>query len=162
MNGQRTETASYVRYLNRAPKEGARCIVFDLDDTLAKYDPELTLRRCDAFEPTELVKVANAARRHGYEIVVASARPHFCSFASWHWLRLHGVDAAAVYLRNGNVREYKAHEVKTEMFKDILNKWSVENFYDDSPANVAAAKDLGINATFVPGNESYWAANPDG
>lgn len=162
MNGQRTETANYVRYINRHPKQGARCLVVDMDDTVCKYDGELTLRKCDKFEPTELLKTVKVAQRYGYEIVVASARPHFCSFATWSWLRRHGVDASAVYLRNASLREYQAHEVKADMFNDILNKWSVEAFYDDSPYTVAAIANIGVNAIHVPGNEAYWAANPSG
>jgi FMN phosphatase YigB (HAD superfamily) len=63
---------------------------------------------------------------------------------------------AALYLRNRENFEIQAHDLKVEMLRDIQETWEVEAFYDDSPFNVAAARDLGVNAVYVPGNESYW------
>ena len=151
-------TTEYVRYRGwRA--SSPKCVVFDMDDTLCKYDEVKRLRHCEWFEPKkELVTLALTAKKYGYDIVIATARPHFCSFATWNWLRHHGVKASAVYLRNGDLREYNAAQVKTKMFEDILSKWEVEAFYDDSPYTVEAIKELGINAVHVPGNETYWAS----
>jgi hypothetical protein len=73
-------------------------------------------------------------------------------------LRQHKINASAVYLRNGELKEYQAPEVKTKMFEDILKTWEVEAFYDDAPHTVAAIKEMGVNAIFVPGNEAYWAS----
>jgi hypothetical protein len=129
-----------------------------MDDTLCKYDTEKRLRHCAYFEPkADILDVARVAKKHGYDIVIATARPHYLSFATRTWLRKHGVDASAVYLRNGQLRNYKAADVKVKMFEDILEKWEVEAFYDDSPFTIEAAQQIGVNAVFVPGNEEYWA-----
>ena len=156
MKTDRKTTTEYIRYGARRATS-RRCLVFDMDDTLCKYDEQKRLRHCEWFQPKpELVTLARAAKKHGYDIVIATARPHFCSFATWNWLRKHDVNASAVYLRNGKLREYKAAEVKVKMFEDILKKWEVEAFYDDSPYTIKAIKQIGINAVFVPGNEDYW------
>ena len=158
MKTNKKTTTEYVRY-GGWHASSPKCVVFDMDDTLCKYDTEKRLRHCEWFEPKpELVTIARTAKKYGYDIVIATARPHFCSFATWNWLRRHGVQASAIYLRNGVLRDYSAADVKTKMFEDVLKKWEVEAFYDDSPHTIEAAKKLGVNAVFVPGNEAYWAS----
>jgi hydroxymethylpyrimidine pyrophosphatase-like HAD family hydrolase len=158
MKQNRKTTAEYVRYKGWTASS-QRCVVFDMDDTLCKYDQDRRLRHCEWFKPNpELVTVARTAKKYGYDIVIATARPHFCFFATWNWLRRHKIDTSTVYLRNGDLKEYKAEHVKTKMFEDILSKWEVEAFYDDSPYTVDAIKELGVNAVYVPGNEAYWAS----
>jgi hypothetical protein len=39
-----------------------------------------------------------------------------------------------------------------------MRTYNVLSFYDDSPYTIAAARDLGVNAVYVPGNEEYWLA----
>jgi hydroxymethylpyrimidine pyrophosphatase-like HAD family hydrolase len=156
MEQNRKTTTEYVRYKGWTASSPS-CVVFDMDDTLCEYDQDKRLRHCEWFEPkSELVTIARTAKKYGYDIVIATARPHFCSFATWNWLRRHKIDASAVYLRNGELRDYSATDVKTKMFEDILNKWEVEAFYDDAPNTVKAIQEMGINAVFVPGNEAYW------
>jgi hydroxymethylpyrimidine pyrophosphatase-like HAD family hydrolase len=152
----RKNTSHFIRYFGGRTASN-KCVVFDMDDTLCVYDEEKRLRSCEWFEPRpEFVELARTAKKYGYDVVIATARPHFCSFATWNWLRKHKINASAVYLRNGAQKEYKAPEVKTKMFEDILKTWEVEAFYDDSPQTVAAIKEMGVNAIFVPGNEAYW------
>jgi len=146
----------YIRNIRQRPTS-PKCLVFDMDETLCVFDEVKRLRHCEWFEPRlDLVRVAQAAKKHGYDIVIATARPHFCSTGTWNWLKRHNIEASAVYLRNGEVKEYEAAEVKTQMFEDILNKWEVEAFYDDAPKTVQAVQKMGVNAVFVPGNEAYW------
>ena len=139
-----------------------QCIVFDMDETLCVYNEETRLRGCQDFKPKpEMVELAKAAKRHGYDLVIATARPHFCQWGTWRWLEAHGVQVGAVYHRDGGTYPYKASEVKTKMLKDISKTWEVHHFYDDSPFNVKAAQELGMPATLVPGNEDYWLAACD-
>jgi hypothetical protein len=42
------------------------------------------------------------------------------------------------------------------MLRDLMQTYDVLSFHDDSPFTVAAARDLGVNAVYVPGNEEYW------
>jgi hypothetical protein len=52
--------------------------------------------------------------------------------------------------------------MKAQMLKDIRTTWNIETFYDDSPYNVGAARELGVKALMVPGNEDYWLENGEG
>jgi len=148
---------NYRRYYSRGPG-ATHCLVFDMDDTLCHYDEVKRLRHCHSFLPREReLAIALAAQRHGYDIVIATARPHFCHLSTRVWLSKHGVNVAAVYMRNGGCsRETSASAIKQEMLSDILSSWQVEAFYDDSHWTIAAAQQLGVNAIHVPGNEEYW------
>ena len=147
---------NYRKYIGRATS--THCLVFDMDDTLCHYDNVRRLRHCHSFLPRDReLGLALAAQRHGYDIVVATARPHFCHLSTRVWLRKHGVNVAAVYMRDGGgSRETPASSIKQEMLTDILSQWQVEAFYDDSPWTIAAAQQIGVNAIYVPGNEEYW------
>jgi hypothetical protein len=57
---------------------------------------------------------------------------------------------------------YKTSDMKAQMLKDIRTTWNIGVFYDDSPYNVEAARELGVNARLVPGNEEFWLKNGDG
>lgn len=138
-----------------------RCIVFDMDDVLCKYDPELTLREAHLFKPkTEMIRLAKAARRHGIDVVVATARKSFHQWKTWRWLEAHGLHPNAVYHRSGGSTQ-KSSDAKRDMLEDIGKRWEILAFYDDSPFNVQVARDLGVNAVLVPGNEHFWAQKGD-
>lgn len=158
MKTNRKTTTEYIRYAGWKA-QSPKCLVFDMDETLCLYNEETRLRGCESFKPKpEFVRLAQVAKKYGYDVVIATARPHFCSFSTWNWLRKHKINASAIYLRNGDLVEYDAAEVKVKMFKDILSKWEVEAFYDDAPHTIQAVKQLGVNAVHVPGNEEYWAS----
>jgi hypothetical protein len=72
------------------------------------------------------------------------------------WLERHGLNVAALYVKNRNNRTVAAHDLKTDMLRDIMRTYDVLSFHDDSPYTIAAAKQIGVNAVFVPGNEEYW------
>ena len=152
MDTLRTDT--YVRY-SQGP-QSARCLVFDADDTLAVYDKALRLGGCDKFPPRPELDLARAAHGHGFDIVVATARPCWTARKTLKWLRTHNLPVAALYLKNRENFEIQAHDLKVGMLRDIQETWEVEAFYDDSPFNVAAARGLGVNSVYVPGNEPYW------
>jgi hypothetical protein len=147
-------TDALVRY--GGEPNSARCLVFDADDTLAVYDKTLRLGGCDKFAPRPELDLARAAHGHGFDIVVATARPCWTARKTLKWLRTHNLPVAALYLKNRENFEIQAHDLKVEMLRDIQSTWEVEAFYDDSPYNVAAARGLGVNAHYVAGNESYW------
>ena len=163
MDTLRTET--FVRYSR--PSTSAACLVFDADDTLAVYDKELRLGGCDRFAPRPELTLAQTAVNHGYDIVVATARPCWTATRTLKWLRRHNLPVAALYLKNRENWTVEAAELKVGMLRDIQKTWRVEAFYDDSPANCLAARDFGVNTVYVPGNEAYWRSKgqvppPDG
>ena len=152
-----TITKRYKKYGGRGTAPAA--IVWDADDTLCHYDGTTRLRGCEWFAPREKeMQVALAAQKHGYDIVIATARPHFCYFSTLRWLDRHGIKPAAMYFRNGHgQRDIPTSELKMQMLLSVSTNWDIEAFYDDSPYNIEAAKDMGINAIHVKGNEEYWS-----
>ena len=138
-----------------------QCVVFDMDDVLCHYDPAVTLRDAHTFAPRlEFVKLAKAAKRHGLDVVVATGRRSFHQWKTWRWLEQHGVEVNAAYHRQADSTDTTS-DAKRAMLKNVQKTWDVLAFYDDSPYNVAVARELGIQAIHVPGNEEYWAERGD-
>ena len=156
-----TITKRYKKYGGRGTAPAA--IVLDMDDTLCTYDNTKFLRRCEEFAPRKKeLQMVLAAQKHGYDIVIATARPHFCYFSTLRWLDKHGIKPAAMYFRNGHgQRDIPTSELKMQMLLSVSTNWDIEAFYDDSPYNIEAAKEMGVNAVHVTGNERYWATAGD-
>ena len=156
------EKQTYVKYEN--PPASPVCVVFDMDETLCTFDQVLRLGKCEKFEPKEeMVELARELATQGVDIVIATARPHFLYYKTRRWLREHGLNPKAIYMRDGRQpREYRTSQMKAQMLKDVRKTWNIEAFYDDSPYNVGAARELGVNALMVPGNEEFWLKNGEG
>ena len=138
-----------------------QCIVFDMDDVLCNYDPKVTLRDAQSFTPRpDMVRLAKSARKYGLDVVIATARKTFHQWKTWRWLEAQGLEVNAVYHRAGDT-EQTSSEAKRDMLQHIKKTWDVVAFYDDSPFNVAVAKELGILGVQVPGNEDFWAQRGD-
>jgi hypothetical protein len=158
MDTLRTDT--FVRYTFPCDRE--RCVIFDLDDTLARYCKTRRLTKCHEFEPMqEQLALAHEAQGSGIAVVIASARPEWTVKGTFTWLETHGLTPSAVYLRNRQHLSYAPHELKEGMLRDIQNRYQIESFFDDAPLTVEMARSLGINAIFVSGNESYWEAKAE-
>jgi hypothetical protein len=71
-------------------------------------------------------------------------------------LEKHNVSVAALYVKNRKNCTVAPHDLKQDMLRDILRTYEIVSFHDDSPWNYAAARALGVNAVYVPGNEDYW------
>lgn len=139
----------------------SRCMVFDMDDVLCKYDPKITLRDAHTFEPKEeYVNLAKLAKKDGCDIVIATARKSFHQWKTWRWLEAQGLEVNAAYHRQGGSIQ-KSSDAKRDMLSDIMKTWDIVLFFDDSPFNVAAAVELGVAAIHVPGNEAFWSQRGD-
>jgi hydroxymethylpyrimidine pyrophosphatase-like HAD family hydrolase len=148
-------TDTFVRYSRQATSD--RCAVFDMDDTLCHYDKTLRLSKCDLFDEREHeLGYALSLAQEGIDICIATARPCWTVPKTVQWLERHNVPVAALYVRNRKNSALAPHDLKQGMLQDILRMYEIVSFHDDSPWNYAAAKALGVNAVFVPGNEDYW------
>jgi FMN phosphatase YigB (HAD superfamily) len=138
-----------------------QCIVFDMDDVLCNYDPKVTLRDAQSFTPrADMVRLAKSAKKYGLDVVVATARKSFHQWKTWRWLEAHGLEVNAVYHRAGGTNQTSS-EAKRDMLQHIQKTWEIVCFYDDSPHNVRVARELGIQAIQIPGNEAFWAQRGD-
>ena len=151
----RTETDTFIKYTNAPTSD--RCVVFDMDDTLCTYDKTLRLPQCHLFNRREHEHaLALSAIDEGIDLVIATARPCWTVSKTFQWLREHNLHATRLYVKNRKNYEVAAHDLKVGMLRDIMQTYKVVSFHDDSPWNVAAARELGVNTVFVPGNEGYW------
>ena len=155
MTANLIQTATYTK--RAFPPKSPQCRVFDMDDTLCHYDDTQRLSKCGNFAPRQdLLKLALDSQAAGQDIVIATARPCWTLKATTYWLLNNGIKPRAIYLKNRDNHEVTAHDLKTEMLRDIMKTYEVISFHDDSPFNVKAARDIGVNAIHVPGNEAYW------
>jgi len=151
---KRYDTETYVHWKN-APRS-QRAVVIDLDDTVALFAKDPGLFGCDEFAPhPEVLPEILQYQSNGYDVIVASARPDWCSYRTFKWLKTHGIKPAAVYLKNRTCR-MPPEDLKVAMLTDILETWEVEAFYEDNPVTVAAARAIGVPSVHVKGTESYW------
>jgi len=75
-------------------------------------------------------------------------------------LEAQGLEVSAAYHRNSDSTQ-SSSDAKRDMLTDIMKTWEIITFFDDSPFNVAVARDLGIDAIQVEGNEEFWAQRGD-
>ena len=152
-----TRTDTFVVHSRPATSES--CIVFDMDDTLCHYDKSLRLGNCHRFRSRDTeYALAIDSQRSGIDVVIATARPCWATRKTLRWLERHGINVAALYVKNRDNWTVAAHDLKTDMLRDIMRTYTVLSFHDDSPYTIAAAERLGVNAVYVPGNEEYWAS----
>ena len=152
-----TTTLTDTFVLHSRPATSKSCIVFDMDDTLCHYDKSLRLGNCHKFIPRDHeLELALNSQRSGVDVVIATARPCWTVQKTLRWLSRHNLSVSALYVKNRKNWAVAAHDLKTDMLRDIMRTYNVLSFHDDSPFTVAAAQRLGVNAVYVPGNEEYW------
>jgi hypothetical protein len=152
-----TTTLTDTFVLHSRPATSESCVVFDMDDTLCHYDKSLRLPRCHEFKPRDNeLALALESQRSGVDVVIATARPCWTVQKTLRWLSRHGLDVAALYVKNRQNWTVAAHDLKTDMLLDIMRTYTVLSFHDDSMLTCLSARDLGVPANWVPGNEKYW------
>ena len=150
-----TRTDTFVRYSNDTLPYPGDAVVADLDDTLARYCKIRRLPGCHDFDPMPLLPQLLSAQAGGTKIVIASARPEWCYDNTRKWLKKYNLTPTAIYLKN-RYCSLPAHELKKTMLEDILSNHQIACFYDDAMVTCFTAIAMGINTTWVPGNEDYW------
>ena len=135
----------------------AECVVFDLDDTLCAPDWGLHWDQADRFEAIPaMVELAQMVKAHGYDIVIATARPSTYLVPTLKWLGDHFPEWNALYMANAEVAA-EAHVAKEGQLLAIENHWDIAFWVDDSPANCRVIQSHGVVCLRPTRNDEYWA-----
>ena len=135
-----------------------KCVVFDLDDTLCAPNWDIHWGQSDRFEPiTSMVDLAHMLKKHGYDIVIATARPDNNLEPTLKWLEKHFPEWNALYMSNADIYS-KAEDTKEQQLLAIEENWDIEFWCDDSPANCEVVQEHGIPCLRPTRNDAYWAS----
>ena len=135
----------------------SQCVVFDLDATLCDHDSQTSYEDCDMFYPiVPMLELAKMVKSHGFDVVIATARPSSSYAKTIVWLEKHFPEFDALYMANARVKAI-ASSVKECQLLRIEEMWDILMFIDDSPHNVAVAQDLGITCLRPNSNDAFWA-----
>jgi len=133
-----------------------QCVVFDLDSTLCEHGTQTNFDRVDLFDPiVSVLEVAKMVKSHGYDIVIATARPSLCQEHTVQWLDSHLPEWDALYMKNHQVKcigsECKGHQLAA-----IDENWDVAFWCDDSPFNAQVIRDCGVICLRPTHNDEFW------
>lgn len=148
------ETLAYTKAFHFA--NNAECAIFDFDSTLAESHAEGDWNDVAGLQPIQpMIELAQMLIEHGFDIVIATARPDRQRAAVEQWLAQHLPAVAAVYLK-ATVTDVTAAIAKEDMLKDIEKTWDVALAVDDSPFNTRMFRDHGITCLRPTCNDEYW------
>jgi hypothetical protein len=135
----------------------SQCVVFDLDATLCDHDSQTSYEDCDMFYPiVPMLELAKMVKSHGFDVVIATARPSTSYAKTIVWLEKHFPEFDALYMANARVKAI-ASSVKECQLLRIEDCWDILMFIDDSPHNIAVAEDLAIPCLRPNSNDAFWA-----
>jgi hypothetical protein len=144
------------KYIDRVTSP--KCVVFDMDATLCVHGSQMGFWDCDKFPQNKpVVELARMVKRHGYDIVIATARGDRWAIA---WCKKYGVDPAALYMKNNDV-ESTGSAAKGDQLVDIERFWNIEFWVDDSPFNAKVIEDHGVHCVRISDNDEFWAGYGD-
>ena len=137
--------------------KNAECVVFDLDATLCDHGSQADWTTCDLFEAiAPIVELAKMVKRHGFDIVIATARPSDYLERTLVWLDNHGIDWNALYMKDNDV-EATGSQCKEGQLLRIQENWDIAFWVDDSPFNAEVIRDHGICCLRPTHNDAFWA-----
>ena len=135
-----------------------QCVILDMDSTLSEPDGTAWEDMENHAPIQPILNLAWTLHRHGYDLVISTARPETYRGETEAWLQKYLPVYAGLYLRNGEV---KATTMKEDALTDIDELWDVAFAIDDSPFNAEVYNRNGVLCLRPMTNESYWAANGD-
>jgi hypothetical protein len=133
-----------------------QCVVFDLDATLCDHGTQEGFDRVDLFVPiVSVLEVAKLVKSHGYDVVIATARPSHCEGQTIQWLDEFFPEWNALYMKNRWVRALGS-ECKGDQLAAIDERWDVLFWVDDSPFNAEVVRDNGVTCLRPTHNDNFW------
>ena len=138
-------------YLNKLLKDDAaimsfkpKAVIFDVDDTLVTTQKPVTLQQFGNREVflfpaiVEMVRVAQLAKRLGYQIIILTARPSSSRYSTEVNLRNIGVEYDKLYMNENN----EHISFKRRVRKNILKTHNILFTVGDQPDDVIGPKGM--------------------
>ena len=135
-----------------------QCVILDMDSTLSEPIGEAWEDMVNHKPIQPILDLAITLHKHGYDLVVSTARPEANRPETEQWLQKYLPQYAALYMRNGEV---KATAMKEDALADIDEVWDCAFAIDDSPFNSEVYNRNGVLCLRPTTNEEYWNANGD-
>ena len=135
-----------------------QCVILDMDSTLSEPIGEDWENMVNHQPIQPILNLAWTLHKHGYDLVISTARPEVNRPETEAWLEKHLPVYAALYMRNDFV---KATTMKEDALSDIDETWDVAFAIDDSPFNAEIYNDHGVLCLRPMTNEEYWEQNGD-
>jgi hypothetical protein len=135
-----------------------QCVVLDMDSTLSEPIGDDWENMANHAPIQPILNLAWTLHRHGYDLVVSTARPEAYRGDTEAWLQKHLPVYAALYMRKDFV---KATTMKEDALGDIDAIWDVAFAIDDSPFNAEIYNDHGVLCLRPMTNEAYWNEKGD-
>jgi hypothetical protein len=147
---------TYTELVLRAEK--TQCVVFDLDATLCDHDSQTSYEDCDLFYPIPaMLELAEMVKAHGYDVVIATARPSTSYDKTIVWLNKYLPEFDALYMANTRVKAI-ASSVKECQLLRIEEMWDILFWADDSPFNAEVIRDHAVTCLRPTANDAFWAS----
>jgi hypothetical protein len=135
-----------------------QCVILDMDSTLSEPIGEAWEDMVNHQPIQPILNLAWTLHRHGYDLVISTARPEAYRGETEAWLEKYLPVYAALYMRGDFV---KATTMKEDALHDIDTVWDVAFAIDDSPFNAKTYTDNGVLCLRPMTNEAYWAEQGD-
>ena len=136
----------------------SQCVVLDMDSTLSQPIGEDWENMANHAPIQPILDLAITLHKHGYDLVVSTARPEVNRPETEEWLQKHLPQYAALYMRKEFV---KATTMKEDALHDIDELWDVAFAIDDSPYNCDVYNDHGVICLRPTTNEEDWNTKGD-
>jgi hypothetical protein len=146
---------TYTSTIRRAQR--SECVVFDLDATLCNHGTQKGFDRVDLFDPIiPVLKLAKLVKAHGYDVVIATARPSHCESRTIEWLERHLPEWDGLFMKEASSAVIGS-VCKGDQLAAIDEVWDVLFWVDDSPFNAEVIRDNGVTCLRPTCNDEFWA-----
>ncbi len=135
-----------------------QCVILDMDSTLSQPIGESWEDTANHQPIQPILDLAHTLHKHGYDLVISTARPESNRADTESWLYKHLPQFSALYMRPKYI---KASVMKESALVDIDKHWDVAFAIDDSPFNAAIYTENGVLCMRPMTNEAYWAEHGD-
>lgn len=129
-----------------------RVVIFDIDGTLALnlngISPYDMTRLMEDLPNNHIIEMAQILKKNGKKIILCSGREDDGKDQTIEWMKKYNLEFDELHMRKkGDNR--KDFIIKEEFWRDICNRYYIENMFDDRNQVVEHARKLGFNVCQV-------------